>query len=151
MKVGRKLSFDPSKVDKILASIDKSNGSLGQVADLNDIPRDNFYNWMQLGEQDRKKGLCTELAQFSGNVKKKQAETILRIANDAFSNDKKTRFISWWLSKIAREDFGDEGIEIKELRELFKVILPLIGKGEIINAGKEEMDSRDAYEEGSTS
>jgi len=131
VKVGPKLTYDASKQDAIVASVLKTRGSLGQVADLNEIPRPTFYEWIRQGDADNDKGISTKLGQLASKIRLMQAEVVCGIANDAFSDEKKARFITWWLGKICREDFGDDGIEIRELRDIFKVILPLMNKGAI--------------------
>jgi hypothetical protein len=57
----------------------------------------------------------------------------------AFADEKASKFIMWWLSKVCREDFGQEGIEIKELRDLFRIVLPLLNRGDV-NAQFEAKD-----------
>lgn len=139
MKLGRKVTYDATKLPDILKSVEKAKGSLGQVADLNGISRNTFYDWIRQGDSDKDAGLSTELAQLSCSIRLKQAEVVCEIAQDAFSDDKAARFITWWLARICREDFGDEGIEIRELREIFKIILPLMNKGQIndeVNSSK---------------
>lgn len=131
MKTGHKHTYDATKLPDILQSIEKAHGSLGQVADLNRIARQTFYGWIRQGDDEKDKGLSTELAQFSSNVRSKQADVVCNIAKEAFGDDKAARFRTWWLSKICREDFGDEGIEIRELRDIFKVLLPLMNKGQV--------------------
>ncbi|MFI5405451.1 MAG: hypothetical protein ACHQ1D_02940 [Nitrososphaerales archaeon] len=128
MKAGPKFTYDVKKFDDIIASIFRAQGSLGQVADLNEIPRRTFYDWLSHGDEDNEKGFCTELGQLSRKIRHAQAEVVIDLCKTAFSDEKKSKFIMWWLSKICREDFGIEGIEIKELRDLFKIILPLIGR-----------------------
>lgn len=137
MKAGPKFKYDPSKLDDILASVTRARGSLGQVADLNEIPRTTFYDWLSHGDDDRNNGLSTEFGQLSCKIRNRQAEVVIDLCETAMADDKKSKFIMWWLSKICREDFGIEGMEIKELRDLFKIILPLLGKGDLLH-GREE-------------
>lgn len=134
MKAGRKWSYDSKRLPELIDSVTKAMGSLGQVADLNDISRATFYEWMNKGEEDRKMGIDSEFAQLTGNIKRVQAEVVIDLCDKAMKNVNKSRFIMWFLSKICREDFGAEGMEIKELRDLFKAILPLLnGKGDARN------------------
>lgn len=135
--VGPKFTYDVNKFDEIIASIAQAKGSLGQVADLNGIPRDAFYHWLRRGQEDQNNGISSELAQLSNKIRRKQAEVVIQLVEDAFNDDKKSKFIMWWLSKICREDFGVEGMEIKELRDIFRVILPLMQKGESNHDQKE--------------
>lgn len=149
MKAGPKFTYDVSKFDDIINSVVKAKGSLGQVADLNGIPRQTFYHWLRQGDEDHNNGLRTEFVQLSSKIRLTQAEVVVDICNQAFADEKKSRFIMWWLSKICREDFGMEGIEIKELRDIFRVILPLIGKGEGLNGQEaKEVDSSNEDEKG---
>jgi hypothetical protein len=142
VKAGPKFKYDPEKLDDILNSVTRARGSLGQVADLNEVPRATFYNWIQYGDDDRNNGLSTEFGQLSCKIRSRQAEVVIDLCETAFADEKKSKFIMWWLSKICREDFGIEGMEIKELRDLFKIILPLIGKGNLLN-GREETKALD--------
>ena len=128
MKAGPKFTYDVAKFDAIINSITQARGSLGQVADFNKIPRDTFYYWLRVGEEDRNNGLSTELAQLSSNLRHAQAIVVMDLVEEGISNEKRSKFIMWWLSKICREDFGAEGVELKELRDIFPVILPLINK-----------------------
>lgn len=128
MKAGPKFTYDVNKFDDIIASVHRARGSLGQVADLNEIPRRTFYDWLTIGDEDNNNALCTPLGQLSRKIKLAQAEVVLNLCDKAEADDKKAKFIMWWLGKICREDFGIEGMEIKELRDLFRIILPLIGK-----------------------
>lgn len=147
MKAGPKFKYDPSKLDDIVAAVTRARGSLGQVADLNDIPRRTFYDWLSYGDEDRNNGLSTDFGQLSRKIRNRQAEVVIDLCETALNDDKKAKFIMWWLSKICREDFGIEGMEIKELRDLFKIILPLLGKGVDYNgAQKASQDSGEAKE-----
>lgn len=133
MKAGPKFTYDVRKYDEIIESVVKAKGSLGQVADLNKIPRQTFYHWLRQGNEDNINGLRTELGQLSSSLRHSQAEVVIDLCKTALNEEKKSKFIMWWLSRICREDFGVEGMEIKELQDLFKVILPLIGKGDLMN------------------
>jgi|GEM_PF-4657045 len=139
--LGRKFTYDPSKLDEIIAAVEKCKGSLGQIADATEINRDNFYYWLRTGDEHRRDNISSEVAHLSKCVRKEQARVIIDMANSAFSDEKKVKFVTWWLSKICREDFGLEGIELKELRDIFKVLLPLITKGEAVNVSQvQQMD-----------
>jgi len=139
---GRPIGYEPSMLPDLIASVEKAKGSMGQVADLNNISRSTFYDWLRWGDEDVKKGDKTSnLAQLSCKIRKKQADIVCGIAERAFGDDKAARFITWWLGKICREDFGVEGMEIKELRDIFKVLLPLMNQG-IDHGQAKEVDSK---------
>lgn len=142
MKAGPKFTYESCRLDDIIVSIKDAKGSLGQVADLNSIPRQTFYHWLRQGDDDLNNSLSTELGQLSSNIRKTQAEVVIELCDQALEDDKKSKFIMWWLSKICREDFGVEAIEIKELRDLFKIIMPLLGRGNF-NDGKETEERRE--------
>lgn len=124
---GRPFTYNPNKLDAILASVKKAKGSLGQVADLNGITRECMYHWVRRGDEDNDMDICSEIAHLSRSLRKEQAEVIVDLCKTAFTSPKKSKFIMWWLSRICREDFGVEGIELKQLREIFQVILPTLG------------------------
>lgn len=151
MKAGPKFTYDVSKFDDIIASVHKAKGSLGQVADLNGIPRDAFYHWIRTGEEDRNNNVSTDLGQLSNKIKSAQAEVVIDMCDIAMIDEKKSKFIMWWLSKICREDFGIEGMELKELRDLFRIILPLLGKGNFYGQEAKELDQGSREETGCAS
>ena len=128
MKTGRKREYDPLKFPQIIASVQRARGSIGQIADFNHIARQTLRDWISYGDEDTQNRLRTDIGQFSCILREKQAEVVMEMCETALADEKKSKFIMWWLGKICREDFGVEGIEIKELRDLFKVILPLLGK-----------------------
>jgi hypothetical protein len=119
MKVGRKFSFDIVKLDDIIASVKKAKGSIGQIADLNHIPRQTFRDWIRTGEEDRVNCIDSDVAQFSCKLKYTQAIVIMDMVEIAAKNPRKAKFITWWLSKVCREDFAMDGFEYKELLEMY--------------------------------
>lgn len=141
-KVGPKFTYEVKNFDAIISSVTRAKGSLGQVADLNGIPRDAFYHWIRCGEEDRNNCISSELAQLCNKIKITQAEVVIDLCEQAMICDKKAKFITWWLSKICREDFGVEGMELKELRDIFKIILPLLGKGDAFNGEANNKDTQ---------
>ena len=128
VKLGRKFEYDINQFDALVDSVEEAMGSFGQVADINKITRNKIYYWLRKGDEDIDNGISSDLAQLSSRLRKKQAEVIMSIVKNAYLDKDKVRFMSFWLSKIHREDFGSEGIELKELRDLFKIVLPLLGK-----------------------
>lgn len=146
MKVGRKRSYDTSKFPEILNSVKRARGSIGQIADFNHIARQTLRDWISYGDEDTENGLSTDIGQFSCSLREKQSEIVMELCETALENEKKAKFIMWWLGMICREDFGAEGMELKELRDIFKFILPLIGKGDLIR-GQEAKEGRETQEE----
>jgi hypothetical protein len=147
MKAGRKFTYDSSKFDALVASVSKAKGSFGQVADLNDITRDCIYHWLNTGDSDRDNGIRSDLAQLSGRLRKEQANVVLELCETALKDEKKSKFIMWCLALICREDFGVEGVEIKKLRDMFNIILPLLGKGMTNEIQKRNAKEEDAGKE----
>jgi hypothetical protein len=145
-KVGRKLSYDKIRLPSLIDSVTFARGSMGQVADLNEIPRDTFYGWMRAGEDDRNSDVSSDLAQLASKLKNAQALVIHDLVEEGMANEKKSKFIMWWLSKICREDFGADGFELKELRDVFKMILPMMGKGNMPNETNSESKEQDTDE-----
>lgn len=123
MKAGRKLNYDAKILPQILSSIQEAKGSIGQIADLNEIPRQTFRDWVHQGEEDRNNGISSPLAQLSCSLKKEQALVVKELYHTAIDNDKKAKFIMWWLSCCFREDFGRESEEMRELRKLFEQLI----------------------------
>jgi hypothetical protein len=148
-KPGRPFTYNPKLHDKLVESVEAAKGSLGQVADLNKIPRQTFRDWVRLGDEQNAEGQETDFVQLSCSIRKRQAEVIMDMVRDALDNTKKAIFTMWWLGRVCREDFGQDSQELKELRELFEKILPMMGKGAKGNA--KELDSGSDKEQGETS
>jgi hypothetical protein len=141
MKVGRKSTYDAKMLPALVESVRKAKGSMGQVADLNCVPRQTFRDWLSDGDHDNIMGLSTELGQLSCSIRKEQAIVVTEMADLGLNNYKKAKFIMWWLSMICREDFGQESEEFKQLKELvFSKILPLIGKEALYGKQTEKLD-----------
>lgn len=121
---GPKFKYDPSKFGNIIDSVRQTNGSLGQVADLNGIPRQTFYDWLKIGEVNRNNGdIETDLAKLSCKIRFQQAHVVIDLFRKADEDPKKAHFIMWWLGKICREDFGDQ---CKTIEEMKQIIIDLI-------------------------
>jgi len=121
-------TYDPVKLPGIIAAVKKAKGSLGQVADLNEIARQTFYDWMFQGDSDKSNGLSTDLAQLSCKIRSEQANVVVELAENAFDDFQKARFITWWLGKICREDFADDSEEIKKFKDLIlNTVIPILG------------------------
>lgn len=130
-KGGPKFKYKPEMLPKLLKNIQKAKGSLGQTADLSQVPRRTFYDWIRYGDADADEGRDTEFVELSRKLREKQTEVIMNLAEEAQQDYKSAKFIMWWLSKVAREDFGEDGVEIRQLREMFeKVIQPMIERGQ---------------------
>lgn len=123
VKRGAKLTYDEKLLPDILAAVREARGSIGQIADLIEKPRQTFRDWLHAGEEDRNNGISSPLAQLACSLKKEQAKVVKELADHALFNHKKAKFIMWWLSCCFREDFGRESEEMRELRRLFEQLI----------------------------
>ena len=110
------------------------------------ISQQNLSNWLKQGSMDVKEGISSLPGRLFVAFKKAQAKEVAQIIGMLRMCPKNYQALTWLLERCFREDFGGDSEELKELRELFKQILPMIGKG--VSYGK-EVDSKNAHEEGS--
>lgn len=137
MAGGHPLTYNPSNLEEIVTSVHEAGASMGQIADRNGIARQTFRDWMNRGDEDRENGKNTDLAQFSLRIRKEQSIVIKSMFDQVMADTKKTNFLKWWISCVAREDFGLESEDIKELRNLFfTVLMPKMGINKDIDHGK---------------
>lgn len=100
-----------------------------QVAFAAMVHPSTLQTWLNRGEKDQLEGVESIYAQFSCKyLSLRAAEIAWRIYELGRCPDN-LRGLTWVLERCFREDFGAEAAEIKELRELFTQILPLLSKG----------------------
>ncbi len=120
---------------------------VNQIAGLCMIPRSTLKDWMATGIEDAKSGKDTIFAQLSARFHEAKAKEVRILIAYLRTCPKNYQSVTWILEKCFREDFGADSEELKELRELFKQILPLIGKGDAINGKETEKPAIEAREE----
>ncbi len=107
-----------------------------QIAAYAKVPKQSLHNWLKRGQNDSIEGIASHYAQFWDEFKSLQAQVVREKLELLSTCPKNYGAITWILEKCFREDFGADSDEMRELRELFKLILPLIGKGDA-NGSKE--------------
>jgi len=107
-----------------------------QIALRARIPKQTLSTWLVRGKSDKNAGIDSIYAQFSDDFYYAQTEVVKQTLDFLRCCPKNYGSLTWILEKCFREDFGADSDEMRELRELFKMILPLIGKGDA-NGSKE--------------
>lgn len=126
---------------------------LPQIAALSGVPLTTLRGWLHRGAKDKIGGIESIFAQLSSEFYKARGEVVRDLLNQLRSCPKNYGALTWILEKCFKEDFGAESEEMKELRELFKSILPLIGKGELFNVNSQNAkayESQEDYQESQT-
>jgi|ERR1041385_123735 hypothetical protein len=107
---------------------------LGQAAALCGMHRVKLYQWMEKGEKDisenNQSSIFAQLFIRMYSTKALKAKELIQRLKECPKN---YQALTWLLEKCFKDDFGADNEEIKQLREMFKQILPLIGKGDSYN------------------
>lgn len=111
-----------------------------QVAAYAKVPKSSLKNWLKRGESDLNEHIDSTYAQFWAEFKAIQAQVVREHIALLRTCPKNYGALTWILEKCFREDFGADSEEMRELRDLFKLILPLLGKGEATNGSKEAQE-----------
>lgn len=101
-----------------------------QVAALSRISHQNLSNWLKWGAEQFKDGEDTIYSRLFADFKRKQAEVVSGLLEKIQLSPKCYQAYAWILEKCFRSDFGADSDEMKELREQFRQIQLLLGKGE---------------------
>lgn len=122
------------------------------IAHYAKVHPNNLKRWLKMGNEDAEAGISSEYAHFWAEFNHKQAEKII-----GWLKDIEQRLPNWqatWelVKAVAREDYGIEAIEYKELLEIvnhlsesFKRLTenPIQG---VLRNGREMDSSRDSEE-----
>lgn len=97
----------------------QGNYVIGQVARMARIPRENLRRWLLRGEEEATANSNTIFAHLWVDFEQKRGIEIQEMLADV--KNRRTNWQASWqlLTSIAREDFGVEAVEYKELLELF--------------------------------
>lgn len=131
------------------------NYVIGQVARMSKVPRQTLTRWLKRGEEDAINNNGSIFAHLWADFEQKRGEEIKSMLEDVRA--RRTNWQATWelLKAIAREDFGVDAVEIKELLERVDKLSeavkrmienPLHG---VVSDGR-EMDSKGDQEEGRT-
>lgn len=113
---------------------------VNQIAGYCGIPKSTLGDWLKRGAKEGKEGKDTLFAQLSAQFHTAKAKRCHELLTKVEGDQENMKAYSWLLEKCFREDFGAESQELRELRELFEEILPVIkgAKGNGNGKGKEK-------------
>lgn len=116
--VGFHTKLLPHVKEHILSNVD-GNYVIGQVARMSSIPKRTLSSWLKRGEEEALEGKDTIFAQLLLGFELKRGNAIKDMLLDV--KERKTNWQAPWelLRTIAREDFGIEAVEYKELLDLY--------------------------------
>jgi transposase len=104
--------------------IDNVGGNyvVGQVARMTKIPKETLRRWLKRGEEEATANNSTVFSQLWVEFEHKRGIEIQEMLADIKA--RKTNWQASWelLKSIAKEDFGVEAVEYKELLELFNTL-----------------------------
>jgi hypothetical protein len=121
------------KIEKLISAVPEVIVQ-NQVAYRAGVTKQALSDWLKQGTRDLNEGnINTIFAQLSDRYHKARTEIVRDSLEKIQSGTDNYKALCWILEKCFREDFGAESEDIRELKELFKTILPMIGKGETIN------------------
>lgn len=124
-KVGRPLRLDQDMIEH-LCSFVPGNHSVLQVSRLSGIPQSTLITWLDLGKIDQEKSIDSIYAQFSSKFNAAIGNEVRKLLAEmhAIGNYQST---SWMLEKCYPEEYGNEAPQMKEFRELFKIVTEIKG------------------------
>jgi hypothetical protein len=113
-KVGRPSRLDENEAERILAFV--SDGlTLRQVARLSKTPYQTLDNWIERGKAERDCPERTLFTQFWLDFEEKRGIEINKMIKSVLSKEKNWGATWEILRAVAREDFGNDSFEFKEL------------------------------------
>lgn len=93
--------------------------AIGVIAGVSKVPKENLRRWLNRGKEDAQNGQDSIFAQLWVKFEAERNEEILTLL-EFVRGGKKNWMGPWELVKaVAREDFGTEATEYKELVEMF--------------------------------
>lgn len=121
---------------------------VNQIAGYCGIPKSTLGDWLKRGAKEGKEGKDTLFAQLSAQFHTAKAKRCHDLLMKVEGDQENMKAYSWLLEKCFREDFGAESQELRELRDLFEEILPIM-KGAKNGNGKEKGKEGQQEESGS--
>lgn len=107
------------EVVEIVVGNVKRGLTVGQIARLSKLAKSSLRNWLKHGEQDLENGNSTIFSQLWLRVEEIRGNEIADMLDDVRARKKNWQAPWEILRVIAREDFGCEAYEYKELLELY--------------------------------
>lgn len=121
-----------------------------QVAAFCGIHRMNLSSWLKRGDEEHLNGIESVFSQLAVRYHETRSHVVKNLVFELKQCPKNYQALVWLLEKCFREDFGSESEEIRELRQMFIQILPLLGKGDLNHGNQtKELDSKGNQETGS--
>lgn len=116
--VGFHTNLTDHAMEKIISNV-RRGLTVNMVAGLSLVPRENLRRWLHRGKDDAHGGQDTIFAQLWGKFERERTEEIMTLLERVRAGGKNWQG-PWEIVKaVAREDFGTEAIEYKELVEMF--------------------------------
>lgn len=148
-KVGRPAGLTPEIRQNIIEAVPK--GLRPQtIAHLARVHPNNLKRWLKQGENDYENSVNSEYAQLWSDFNHTKALKIVQWLGDMESRLQNWQALWELIRSVAREDFGVEAVEYKELLDLYTKLSEAFKRftenplqqtqGAITNAG--EMDSK---------
>jgi sugar-specific transcriptional regulator TrmB len=107
-----------------------------QIAKRSKIPKQTLNTWLTRGISDKKEGIDSIYAQFSDDYNYALSQVVKEMLDYLKRPIKNYGSMTWVLERCFREDFGSEGPEIRELRDLFKQAFPDLMTKEVDHGNK---------------
>ena len=117
---GRHSDLTDALMEHILSFVEISHID-SQVARLSGIAPQRISTWLKLGREHMIMDTRSVYAQFAEKYDKKMGNSI-HVLLERMCALEGYQSVAWMLEKCHREDFGNDGSDIKELRQLFKDI-----------------------------
>ena len=117
-QVGRPLTLSQDVKDRIFEAIPLAFRPT-TIAHYAKVHPNNLKRWLKLGYDDAEQGLSTEYAQFWAEFNHRVAQKVTNWLKDV--EERKQNWQATWelVKSVARDDYGVEAVEYKELLELF--------------------------------
>lgn len=117
-KPGFHTTLTPDLHAEIIANV-PGNYTGGQVARMTCIPKQTLNGWLKRGREEAEKDIHSVYSQLAVEFEKARGQEIKNMLDDV-----RKRLPNWqacWeiLRTVAREDFGMEAVEYKELLDLY--------------------------------
>lgn len=154
-RMGAPVTLDQAAHDRIIEAVALAFRP-ETIANLAKVHPNNLRRWLKTGSDHAENGISSEYAHLWWNYNHKKAEKVV-----SWLRDVEQRLPNWqatWelIKSVAREDYGVEAVEYKELLEMFNGLSeafkrftdnPLQGA---MNHGREMDSSRNSQEQGQT-
>lgn len=125
------------------------------------VTPETLKTWLSLGSDDVNAGLDTQLAAFYLDVREAQGKKISSLLDIVGNAKRNWQAAAWMLEKGAREDFGGDSYEYKELLELYSKLrddlkrltdnpIPVQPAQGVLTHGREMDSESDSEEQGRT-